>query len=382
MTTQFGTFDDWPAFAAGQARHDKLTAPALAPAAVRRLIGMPEAIGAPGDARVERVWERDGILGEEISWSVGYGPRTTAWLLRPSAARGPLPGVLALHSHDDVKAFGKEKIADGPDELSATHLAAVRRTYGDRAFANALALQGFTVLVPDVFLWGSRRFEREAIESALASASQFAWLKPFLGEDQRRARQQGLSDEERYERMAVLHEDVIERECRVLGTSLAGVVAYEDSLALHYLRSRADVCQGDIGVIGCSGGGARAALLGATSPDIALVAVICMMSSYREMVEQHVASHTWLLFPPGLAPAYDWPDLVLTRAPGPLLVQYARSDELFPLSGMMAAHEAIAARYGSLGRPEAYVGQFFEGGHRFDRPMQEAAFAQLASFLR
>lgn len=235
--------------------------------------------------------------------------------------------------------------------------------------------------MPDVFQWGSRRFAREAIESALASASQFAWLKPFLEGGRSPARQHGMSDEETYERVAVLHEDVIERECRVLGTSLAGVVAYEDSLALGYLRSRTDLCHGKIGVIGCSGG-ARAALLGATSPDIALVAVICMMSTYREMVARHVASHTWLLFPPGLAPAHDWPNLLLTHAPGPLLVQYARSDELFPLSGMTAAHEAIAARYRALGCPEAYVGQFFEGGHRFDRPMQEAAFAQLVAFLQ
>lgn len=32
----------------------------------------------PGDARLERSWRADGVDGEEVSWSVGYGPRTHA----------------------------------------------------------------------------------------------------------------------------------------------------------------------------------------------------------------------------------------------------------------------------------------------------------------
>src|SRR3989442_15323679 len=33
--------------------------------------------------KIEGRWRRDGVDGEEISWWVGYGPRTKAWLLRP-----------------------------------------------------------------------------------------------------------------------------------------------------------------------------------------------------------------------------------------------------------------------------------------------------------
>jgi dienelactone hydrolase len=34
-----------------------------------------------------------------VSWSVGYGPRTFAYLLRPVGPNKPLPGVVALHDH-------------------------------------------------------------------------------------------------------------------------------------------------------------------------------------------------------------------------------------------------------------------------------------------
>ena len=68
----------------------------------------------PVDPHEEGTWVSDGVVGEEISWGVGYGPRTRAWLLRPEGAHGPLPGVLALHDHSNFKFLGKEKIADGP----------------------------------------------------------------------------------------------------------------------------------------------------------------------------------------------------------------------------------------------------------------------------
>src|SRR5689334_23054500 len=59
--------------------------------------------------RVEKRWVRDGIHGEALSWSVGYGPRTEAWLLKPEGATGKLPGALILHDHSGYKWYGKEK---------------------------------------------------------------------------------------------------------------------------------------------------------------------------------------------------------------------------------------------------------------------------------
>jgi hypothetical protein len=112
---------------------------------VRELLGF---YGSPEEAaeiRVEGTWEREGVSGEEVSWSLGYGPRTHAWVLKPSGVHGTLPGVIALHGHDGFKFYGKEKIADGPDDPEPVVTRMRERMYDGRAFPNALAREGFVV---------------------------------------------------------------------------------------------------------------------------------------------------------------------------------------------------------------------------------------------
>jgi dienelactone hydrolase len=214
-----------------------------------------------GNARVEATWERDGLDGEEITWSVGYGPKTRAWVLKPAGANRPLPGVIALHGHDGVKFFGKEKIADGrdPSPVAVENIRA--DLYEGRAFANELARQGFVVLAHDVFLWGSRRFPFEIMPESVHR----------LVENWRRARKKTAlkpTEAERYEVAAQYHEHLVAKYCTLLGTTLAGVVSFEDRIAVRYLHSRPDVRTGAVGCVGLSGGGCRAALLQATCDEL------------------------------------------------------------------------------------------------------------------
>ena len=75
----------------------------------------------------------DGLDLFRIRYNVGYGSDTEAVVLRPSGAKGPLPSVLVLHSHDDVKKFGKEKVVEGAGELDS-EVEWVRSVhYGSRA---------------------------------------------------------------------------------------------------------------------------------------------------------------------------------------------------------------------------------------------------------
>jgi hypothetical protein len=70
----------------------------------------------------------------------------------------------------------------------------------------------------------------------------------------------------------------------------------------------------------------------------------------------------------------DWPDVVGMMAPKPLMVQQCRQDGLFPLTGMRESLERIAAIYEKAGVKNHFDGRFYDGGHRFDVPMQEDAF--------
>jgi dienelactone hydrolase len=370
-----GVYSDWVDAAKRQAELYPVAPPGEATRRrIRDVLGFAGLAPVAGNARVEAIWERDGLDGEEITWSVGYGPKTRAWVLKPAGANRPLPGVIALHGHDGLKFFGKEKIADGrdPSPVAVENIRA--DLYEGRAFANELARQGFVVLAHDVFLWGSRRFPFEIMPESIHR----------LVENWRRARKKTAlkpTEAERYEVAAQYHEHLVAKYCTLLGTTLAGVVSFEDRIAVRYLHSRPDVRTGPVGCVGLSGGGCRAALLQATCDEIGAAVIVGMMSTHPELLDHQVECHTWMFFPPGLARFADWPDLAASRAPSPLLVQYDRHDDLFPIQGMQAAHTRIALHYDQIGRADAYLGKFYDGPHKFDVAMQTDAFAWLRTQL-
>ena len=363
-----GIFSDWVAAAQRQQPLYPIAAPGpQTQTLIRETLGFCHADENPLEVKIEREWEKDGLLGQEVSWSVGFGPRTHAYVLKPANAHGPLPGIVALHDHSGFKFYGKEKIADGPDETLPLLNEFREVPYGGRAYVNALAKEGFVVLVHDVFLWGSRGFPLETMLETMDSKTA--------------AIVEAQPDEiERYNTAANYHEDRVSKYCNILGTSMAGVVAYEDRIALNYLLSRADVDTRRVGCIGLSGGGNRAALLTATHGSIQAAVIIGLMTTYPGLLD-HNMSHTWMLFPFGWARHGDWPDIAACRAPLPLLVQYDLQDYLFTETGMKDAHARLQRHYASVGKPDAYTGQFYPGTHKFDLEMQSNAFDWLRQQL-
>lgn len=343
-------------------------------ARVRDALGFCNGPDAALNLRVDAAWERDGVRGEALSWSVGYGPRSEAWLLMPAGAREPLPGVLALHDHGGFKFFGKEKIAEGPDAPAQIVRAFRDGAYGGRAYANALAREGFAVLVHDTFLWGSRKWPLADMPESIRSIAE-GHVAPDGADD---VAAQALA----YNAAAGQHEHLAAKYCNLLGTGLPGVVCYEDRVAFNVLRARPEVRPDRCGCIGLSGGGNRAAMLTASHDAVAAAVIVGLMSTYEGLLDHNVFSHTWMLYPYALARHMDWPDLAACRAPSPLLVQYDTEDDLFTLDGMRAAHARIADHYAFAGAPEAYTGQFYPGPHKFDLTMQAAAFAWLADTLK
>jgi hypothetical protein len=61
----------------------------------------------------------DEVLIRRLRWSVGYGPDTTGWLLRPTGVRRSLPGIIGMHCHGGVRSVGAEQLVDlGADSSS------------------------------------------------------------------------------------------------------------------------------------------------------------------------------------------------------------------------------------------------------------------------
>jgi len=116
----------------------------------------------PLNASVNSRTEDEGLIVENISYDMPYGPRTDALLLYPIKQRGKLPAVVALHDHGEFFYYGKEKVTAFPDEPKLLK-DFKSKYYGGKSWATELARRGFAVLVPDVFLFGSRRIPIQCV---------------------------------------------------------------------------------------------------------------------------------------------------------------------------------------------------------------------------
>lgn len=323
-------------------------------------------------------WRADGVDGVELSWNVGFGPDTRAWLLRPAGEDGEIPGVVGLHCHGGAKFFGKEKIADGPRGPEPDVLAFRESGFGGVAIANELARRGYAVLVHDVFGWGSRRFGVEVMPARSENVAELTLAQ---------ARRSGvvLSESQEYDHHAGPHEDAIAKTLGILGTSWGGVVAREDLIAVDVLTTSAGVARGGVAVVGLSGGGARAAMATALASDpgrVRAAAIASMMTTMDEALDGYVHGHTWMMMNPGLGRVADWPDIAAAARPRPLFVGYTLQDALFPVAGMRAAHEAISARYAEAGAREEYRGVFVDAPHSLDLTMQAQLWPWLDGVMR
>jgi dienelactone hydrolase len=360
----------------------------LGRALVQMLLGpMP----APEDfiptAQTVRTSTRDGVDAEELRWELPYGPPTEAILLKPAGARGPLPGVLALHDHGGFKRLGARKIADGPAPPDPPDPAVIRHrdTYYDGiAWANELARRGFCVLAHDAFPFGSRRVRAGDVQShvterLLADPENPVGLNP---DRMVRGRSHPEVDRDsRYEEFAAHHEDVAARVLFSLGYTFPGVTLADDSTALTVLRSRPEVDPKRLGCCGLSGGGLRACFLAGLDDSIACAVTAGFMSTWRDFALANAYVHTWGLFVPNLAREMDFPEILGLRAPLPSLVIACDGDLLFDRDEVKKAEVMLDEIYRSSGAAERMRTSHHSRPHSFDRQMQAEAFDWLGRWL-
>lgn len=132
-------YEDWPGYAPHLHRAGSTTAQDLSD-----VLGIPAVVPDLGYT-IHSETAHDDVITARLSWQLGFGPRTSAWFVRPA------------HDADTLFAGGFGPVPPG---LQA-------KLYGGRAIATWLAQQGFAVLAHDAFMWGSRRFGLDPCPSAL-----------------------------------------------------------------------------------------------------------------------------------------------------------------------------------------------------------------------
>ena len=327
------------------------------------------ATGGVPNAELQHQFDFDGLHVEHLHWQLPYGPPTEAYFLKPAGARGRLPGVLALHDHGGNKYFGTRKIVRVSSDVHPAMKRHQDKYYGGVGWANELARRGYAVLVADAFLFGSRRVR-------------VADLPEVVAKDVTEVHPESEEEIEAYNKLASDHEHLVAKSLFCAGTTWPGVFTAEDQRALDYLAARPDVDPERLGCAGLSGGGLRTVFLGGLDDRIRCACCVGMMTTWRDYLLNKCHTHTWMIYVPGLPLDLDYPEMFGLRAPLPALVQNDTEDSLFTLEEMRRADRILAEVYRKAGAADRYRCTFYPGPHKFDRSMQDEAFAWFDRWLK
>ncbi|HTQ29134.1 MAG TPA: hypothetical protein VMI35_13440 [Puia sp.] len=331
-------------------------------------MSIPDIGGMPA-VTVQRAFEYDGLLIEELSWALPYGRPTDAILLKPKGATGRLPALLAFHDHGGNKYFGARKItrtADHQHPLLDDHQ---RQYYESLAWANEIAKRGYVVLVPDAFPFASRRVMLQDVPAEM---------------------RKGLTDEDpenpqhiaAYNAWAGDHESIMAKSLFCAGTTWPGVFFAEDRKALDILCARPDVDPTRVGCGGLSGGGMRSVFMAGLDARIRCTVVVGFMTTWKDFLLNKSIHHTWMVYVPLLPNELDFPEILGLHAPAAALVLNDTEDDLYTLPEMHAADQELRTIYQKAGNPERYQCSFCPGPHKFDRAMQQEAFDWFDKWLK
>jgi dienelactone hydrolase len=319
---------------------------------------------APQPELVRRTDKGD-YIEEYLTFQTTPDLRVPAYVLVPKKARLPAPGILALHSHDGIYLWGKEKVVE--DDQEHPYMAAFKqRSYGGKSIAAELARRGYVVIAIDMFYWGERRMILDDDPPAY------------------RGRPTTITDQEieTFNQRASQNESLVGLSLFTAGVTWPGVLLWDDIRTLEYLASRPEVDPARIGCVGLSVGGYRSFLLAALDDRIKAAVDVGWMTSFATQIKQHVIHTVGLSFHiNGLYRYMDLPDLAALIAPRAVLVINGSRDRLFALDGVKAAFDKIARCYAKAGAPERQRCRLYDAPHEFNLEMQAEAWEWLRRWV-
>jgi len=316
-------------------------------------------------AQLVRRTDRADYIEEYLTFQTAPDIRVPGYVLIPKNARLPAPGIVALHSHDGVYLWGKEKIV--AIEQEHPWLTDYKRdAYGGTSITAELVRQGYVVVTIDALYWGERRM--------------------LLDDDSAAYRERPLSMTEQeiraFNQRAQQNEQLLARSLFTAGITWPGVLLWDDLRTVDYLASRPEVDRNRIGCVGLSMGGYRSYSLAALDPRIKAAVDVGWMTSFAAQIKQHVINTIGLSFHiNGLYRYLDFPDFAALIAPRALMVINGSQDQLFALDGVKTAFDKIARCYAKAGAPDRQRCRMYDAPHQFNREMQAEAWDWLKKWV-
>lgn len=275
-------------------------------------------------AEVTGVVEQDELVVEKVHFQSKPGLYVTGNLYRPKDQSKPLPAVLYVCGHGNVRIDGV--------------------SYGSKAHYQHhgawFARNGYVCLTIDTLQLG----EIEGIHHGTYRYDRWWWVNR--------------------------------------GYSPAGVEAWNCVRALDYLQSRKEVDGGRLGVTGRSGGGAYSWWIAAIDERIqAAVPVAGITDLENHVTDGCVEGHCDCMY---FVNTYQWdyPVMASLVAPRPLLISNTDADRIFPLDGVVRTHREVRDAYQLLDAQEKLALQITAGPHKDTQELRVHAFRWFNHFLR
>ncbi|MGA3012002.1 MAG: acetylxylan esterase [Terracidiphilus sp.] len=127
----------------------------------------------------------------------------------------------------------------------------------------------------------------------------------------------------------------------LIGDAFARYVLWDAMRGIDYLSELPEVDPHRIGALGCSGGGAMSALVGALDKRVAAIGVACYITSFDTLLPAIGPQDGEQSIPRFISYGFDFPDWIELAAPRPYAVIATYSD-MFPFAG--ARSSVIEAR--------------------------------------
>lgn len=296
--------------------------------------------------------QRNGYKAHKIAFEISAGNTIRAYLLVPDT-EGPHPALVALHDHGAKFSIGKEKMIRPIAESTEVEKDAAEwltRCYDNVFTGDWFASQGYVVLAIDALLWGNRGEGTDGRQTAYDT-------------------QQALAS-----------------NCLKLGTTLVGIITWDDLRSIDFLASQPFVDASRIGVYGHSMGGHRTWMAAALSDKVAASAAVCWMATAHSLLQKGnnelKGGSAFTMQIPMIARYLDNPDIASLACPKPMMILSGDKDKLFPLSGVEEAYEKMQRVWKAEGAERLLECDIYPSPHYFGVDMQQRVAEFFARHLK
>jgi cephalosporin-C deacetylase-like acetyl esterase len=160
----------------------------------------------------------------------------------------------------------------------------------------------------------------------------------------------------------------------IAGSSLARYMIWDGIRAVDYLLTRKEVDPTRIGITGGSGGGTQSAYIAAFDERIYAAAPERYITNFTRLLQTQGPQDAEQNFLNGIALGLDHADLLIVRAPKPMLM-ITTSNDFFSIQGAMETVQEVAGIYEAYGKLGNFSMVEDISGHSSTKKNKEAMYA-------